>query len=97
MPSYKSLNGFVLRQAKLVIYAGGLMIAFLGALPKFPFISAGEHRFVLLALMLEDRVALSGQFRRTQRNSHLDFFRFPFLPRAAIEPDLTFSCPRAIL
>src|SRR3954471_13167611 len=73
------------------------MISLFRALPELALVGAGEHRFVLLTLMLEHRAAFSSQLRRTQRHGHLDFVGFPFLPGATIQADLTLLGPGAIL
>src|SRR5439155_15560532 len=76
-PAHEPFDGLVLRQTQLVIDLGRLAVALFRALPELALVGAGEHRPVLLALVLEDRVALAAQFTGAERHRHLDPLRFP--------------------
>src|SRR5206468_2408832 len=65
----------------------------LGPLPEFPVVGAREKGFVFLRFVLEDRDALALHLIRRQGYGHLDLIDAPFLPRAAIEPDLALLHP----
>ena len=70
-----------------------MAIAILRALPEFALILAGKHGFVFLALVFENGAAFAHQFRGAEGDGHFDFFRFPFLPGAAVQPDFAFLGP----
>src|SRR2546429_5242463 len=87
-PPDEPFDGFVLRQAELVVEVGGFAVALFCALPELAVVGAGEERFVLLALVLENGDALALHFLGRERDGHLGLVDAPLLPRAAIEPDL---------
>src|SRR5437762_905868 len=87
LPTHKSLNRFILREAELVICRRGLPVAVFGALPELAVVVTGKQRAVLLAFVLEDGDALARQLIGRERDGHLDLVDAPLLPRAAIEPD----------
>src|SRR5439155_20997993 len=68
----------------------------LGALPELALVGAGEHGAVFLRLVAEDRLALAPDFAGAERHRHLDRLRLPFLPGAAVQPDLAIGEPRLV-
>src|SRR2546429_8589149 len=86
-PSYESLDRLVFCQAKLVVKFGRVAIAVFGALPEFAWVGAREKGFVLLALVLENRQALTGDFIGAEGDGHFDLVNAPLHPSAAVEPD----------
>src|SRR5687768_17347153 len=98
LPTDKTLDRLVLRQPQLVIKLGRMTISVLRPLPEFArIVRAGEEGLVLLALVLEDRLALFVNFVRRKRDGHLDLVDPPLLPRAAVQPDLALPDPRPLL
>src|SRR5437660_263428 len=88
-PLHEAFEGVKLRQPQRIIRLGRVAIAVLGTLPEFALVAAaGEHRPVLLRLMPKDRALLALQIARAQGNDALDLVRLPFLPRAAVKPNL---------
>src|SRR5262245_303685 len=88
-PLHEAFQRIKLRQPELIIDFRGVAVAVFGALPEFAAIrAAGKHGPVLLRLMAEDRLLLALQVAGTQGHDALDLVRLPFLPGAAVEPDL---------
>jgi len=89
-------DGFVFGQSEAVVNFSGRPVAVFSALPEFALVEAGEHRAVFLGLVFEDGHAFAMELVGGKGDGHFDFFRLPFLPGAAIEPDFAGLHPIAI-
>src|SRR5216117_352090 len=86
--NYIGFHRVILRQSQPIGPRRSLEIARLHALPELALVVAGEGRGVLLRLVAEDGEDLRVQLVLRQRNENVRFGERPFLPGAAIQPDL---------
>src|SRR5882672_8292562 len=82
------LHGEVLRQPQLIHQVRRGLVALLDSLPELALVDAGEGRPVLLALVLEDRADLPPQLLLGEGDEDVGVRDRPFLPRAAVIPDV---------
>src|SRR5262245_7091804 len=89
LPLDEAFQGIELGQAKLIVNLGRVPVSFLSSLPELARVdAAGKHRPVLLRLVPENGHLLALQVLGAQGHDALDHMRLPFLPGAAVEPDL---------